>query len=339
MALKVSRETISNSAVICVDESRTSEKKSSRRESKEKEVTPKKILHFLSTQAVASPFDINMAVDSGYDVIVPHINVGVQQTRALVQDAIFSRPPEFSRFTGLFIGGKDALLALDMLAEAKKSLVPPFELNAFADPGGSFTTAAAMVARVEKVYRTRTGNSLKGARVTVFGATGVVGFISAVLAALEGAKVTVVTHMGYKAIDPLVEQAKARFGVTLRPALGARDADKTRLVGHADIVLCAAAAGVRVLEARHFKRAETNIVVADVNAVPPSGIAGVGLFDKGEASLPQGGYAVGPLAIGDIKYKTQSMLLKTMTNSHAATMLDFNSAFSVARRIMSEMQN
>ena len=74
-----------------------------------------------------------------------------------------------------------------------------------------------------------------------------------------------------------------------------------------------------------------------MNAVPPSGIAGVGMFDNGDSSLPQGGYAVGPLAIGHVKYKTQAMLLQKMTASDSATMFDFNSAFSVARRIVSKM--
>src|SRR5688572_20756588 len=139
---------------------------SARRSRKQPSATP--ILHFLSTQAFASPFDVNMAVDAGFKVVVPHTNAGLEHTTGLVQDAIFSRPVEYGCRTGLFIGGKDALLALDMLAAAQAALVPPFQLSAFADPGGSFTTAAAMVALVEDVYRARTGRTLKGAQVAVF---------------------------------------------------------------------------------------------------------------------------------------------------------------------------
>ena len=296
----------------------------------------RKILHFLSTQSTASPFDINMAVDSGYDIIVPHINVGIGQTRALVQDAIFSRPPHFGRYTGLFIGGKDALLALDMLAEVERALVPPFEIRAFADPGGSFTTAAAMVAFVESVYRHQRGKSLKGAKVSVFGATGVVGYSSAVIAALEGADVTVVSHIGYGAVAGYIKEAKTRFGVTLKPALGARDSDKVRLISRSDIVLCAAAAGVRVIEEKHLKKAKENLILADVNAVPPSGVAGVGLFDSGSQPTTLGHATVGPLAIGDIKYKTQSELLKRMTTSTNTVLFDFREAFAVARTVIAK---
>lgn len=187
---------------------------------KKKRITATPILHFLSTQSFASPFDINMAVDSGYKVVVPHTGVRLNDTRGLVQDAIFSRPPEYGCRTAMFIGGKDALLALDMLAVARTSLVPPFQLSALADPGGSFTTAAAMVACVESVFKKKTSRTLDGASVAVFGATGVVGFASAVIAARCGANVKVVSHMGLAPLEPLLRAAKERFGVTLNPVLG-----------------------------------------------------------------------------------------------------------------------
>ena len=53
----------------------------------------------------------------------------------------------------MFICGKDASLALDMMDTAKKAMVPPFEISVFPDPAGSFTTAAAMVACTEKTLK------------------------------------------------------------------------------------------------------------------------------------------------------------------------------------------
>ena len=102
--------------------------------------------------------------------------------------------------TGFFIGGKDALLALDMLEAAKKAMVPPFECSVFADPAGSFTTAAAMVACVEKILKEKFGRTWKGVKVAVFGATGVVGFASSIIAALEGADVRLVAHRGVERV-------------------------------------------------------------------------------------------------------------------------------------------
>lgn len=51
------------------------------------------IMHMLDPMIHNSPFDINMAVDAGYDVIVPYQNVQLEQVSGLTQDAIFSRGP------------------------------------------------------------------------------------------------------------------------------------------------------------------------------------------------------------------------------------------------------
>jgi len=304
-----------------------------RRARKQPQATP--ILHFLSTQAFASPFDVNMAVDAGFKVVVPHTNAALEHTTGLVQDAIFSRPPEYGCRTGLFIGGKDAILALDMLAAAQAALVPPFQLSALADPGGSFTTAAAMVALVEDVYRKHTGRTLKGATVAVFGSTGVVGFASSIIAAQCGAKVMMASHIGVKALEPFIQAGCERFSVDLEPVAAARDADKEHLVETADIVLCAAAAGVRVLTREQLAKAPQLAAVADVNAVPPSGIEGVELFDRGRVLDGTNIAAIGPLAIGDIKYKTQSALFRSMLSSRETLMLDFTHAFAKARELVS----
>ena len=113
-------------------------------------MTDKHILHMLTPLKHMSPFDVNMALDAGYDAAIAYTNVALEEVAGLVQDAIFSRPPKTGVRTGMFIGGKNAILALDMLSAAKKALVPPFGISFLADPAGSFTTAAAMVACVEK---------------------------------------------------------------------------------------------------------------------------------------------------------------------------------------------
>src|SRR5690349_14345110 len=130
------------------------------------------ILHMLSPLGHVSPFDVNMAVDAGFEVVVPYTRVELKEVGGLIQDAIFSRGPKGVKATGAFIGGKNAELALDMLDAAKKAMVPPFEISVFADPAGSFTTAAAMVAKVGKQLREGPGGDWRGRRVLGFGGTG-----------------------------------------------------------------------------------------------------------------------------------------------------------------------
>ena len=47
------------------------------------------ILHLFTPMAQASPFDINMAYDAGYDGVVPYAHVELEQVAALTQDTIF----------------------------------------------------------------------------------------------------------------------------------------------------------------------------------------------------------------------------------------------------------
>ncbi|MEO1398684.1 MAG: NAD(P)-dependent methylenetetrahydromethanopterin dehydrogenase [Pseudomonadota bacterium] len=290
------------------------------------------ILHMLTPQKHMSPFDVNMAADAGYKVIVPYVNVEPNEVTGLVQDAIFSRPPDYGVRTGFFIGGKDALLALDMMKAAEEALVPPFQLSTFADPAGSFTTAAAMVACVEKVLKDKFQKDWKGLRVAVFGATGVVGFASSVIAALEGAKVQLVAHRGIERCIKNADISRERFGVELESVPGKNDEQKANIIANSDVIFAAAAAGVQVLSKENMKAAKDLLVTADVNAVPPPGVEGMDLFMKGDL-LPdmKTTTGVGPLAIGDVKYKTEAGLFKAMLTATEPQHFDFRHAFQLAR--------
>jgi methylene-tetrahydromethanopterin dehydrogenase len=292
------------------------------------------ILHMLSPQKHMSPFDVNMAADAGYKVIVPYINVTTEEVTGLVQDAIFSRPPQDGVRTGVFIGGKDAILALDMMEAARKAMVPPFQVSVFADPAGSFTTAAAMVACVERVLKNKFNRPLKGTRIAIFGATGVVGFASSIIAALEGAQVQLVAHRGVDRVIKSAELSKARFGVDLEAVNGETDDQKQHIIENAEIIFAAAAAGVRVVSGEHKKLAKHLLIAADVNAVPPPGVDGMDLFMDGAALPGCSALGIGPLAIGDIKYKTESGLFKRMIASDKPLHLDFRDAFQLARGLV-----
>ena len=290
------------------------------------------ILHMLSALDHVSPFDVNMAVDAGFEVVVPYTRVELKEVGGLIQDAIFSRCPKGAKATGAFIGGKNAELALDMLAAAKKAMVPPFEISVFADPAGSFTTAAAMVAKVEKAMAQH--NGLAGRKVVIYGGTGVVGFASAVIAALQKAHPVLVGYDGPERVRALAESAKKRFGVEIGHADGSSETANNAALADAEIVLSAPRAGVQVLSKDQLARAPKLLVAADVNVVPPASLEGIGVQDDGKAIAGSRALGIGALAIGGVKYKVQAGLLKRMIETDKPVYLDFRDAFDLARQIV-----
>lgn len=292
------------------------------------------ILHMLSPLRHVSPFDVNMALDAGFDAVAPYVGVELGDVAGLVQDAIFSRGPKLAKRTGVFIGGRNAILALDMLDAARKAMVPPFAISVFADPAGSFTTAAAMVACVEKTLKEKFSATLSGRKVAVFGATGVVGFSAAVIAAREGAHVTLIGYDGPARVKKLAEDAKARFKVDMAYADGSSDALKVTALKDADVVLAAGRAGVQILSKMQIRQVGTLKVAADVNAVPPAGIEGIGLQDDGKPIDGGSTVGIGPLAIGNVKYQVESGLFRKMIAAEKPLYLDFRDAFQLAREII-----
>jgi methylene-tetrahydromethanopterin dehydrogenase len=293
----------------------------------------KHILHMVTPQKHMSPFDVNMALDAGYDATLTYPNATLEEVTGLVQDAIFSRPPKLGVKTGMFFGGKNAIQALDMLAAAKKALVPPFGISFFADPSGSFTTAAAMVACVEHTLQAKKNRDLKGLRVAVFGATGVVGFSAAVIAALEGAKVTLVGYDGVKRVGDSAQEIKRRFEVEVSVADGSDDAKKSKILADTEAALCAGRAGVQILSRAQLEAANALLVAADVNAVPPTGVEGLEMNADGAELTAHGTLGIGPLAIGNIKYKTEFGLFQKMIAATKPVSFDFRDAFALAREL------
>ena len=289
------------------------------------------ILHLITAAKNASPFDVNMAFDAGFEKIMPYTHVEMNEVAGLVQDAIFSRGPSGVKRESVFIGGRDIDVAMDMLNTAKKSMVPPFEVSVFADPSGAFTTAAGMMAKVEQHLTKNFGGDLTGRRVSVFGATGPVGGCTALIAAKYGAEVQMVSHRSMVDVKAKVDSYNTRYGVNIVAVDGASDAAKIEVLKNTDIALCAAAAGVQVLSLAQMAHAKDLKVVADVNAVPPSGAEGVDMFADGVAIAGTNAFGIGALAIGNLKYKTQHHLLKLMLESDNKQYLDFLSAFEMAR--------
>jgi methylene-tetrahydromethanopterin dehydrogenase len=255
----------------------------------------------------------------------------------LVQDAIFSRGPSGVKRTGIFIGGRNLGLAVDMLESAQKAMVPPFEVSVFADPSGAYTTAAALVACVEKQLKEKHGKELKDCHGVVFGGTGAVGIATGVIASLAGADIILTDHLSVDTALAVANEYNHRFGCSLKGTYASSDADKARLIAHADIVFCTAKAGIQVISADILDDAKQLKVAGDVNAVPPLGIEGIKRSHMGEPLIhainSKGAVGVGALAVGNIKYQLQNILLKLMLETDKPLYLDFRDAFSKAREL------
>ena len=93
-----------------------------------------------------------------------------------------------------------------------------------------------------------------------------------------------------------------------------------------------AAAGVQILPAGVPRGGES--FSSSPTSMPfRPGIEGLALQDYGK-ELPGGSLGIGPLAIGDIKYKTESGLFQRMAASNKPLCLDFREAFMLARELV-----
>lgn len=291
-----------------------------------------RILHFLTPLANVSPFDVNIAADAGF-VIANYTNIALKDVQALTQDAMFSRAPDDAPKTCLFIGGRDALLALDMLAAAKGSMFPPFEISVFADPSGAFTTAAAMIACVERRLKAM-GSSLAGAKVSVFGAKGVVGGIVGVIAADAGAQVTLVGYDQTTVVPEKAADFTKRFGRPLAAADGSTEEGRRAILADSDVVLASGPAGKQIISRAELAAAKRLKVAADLNAVPPPGVEGLEVNADGAPLPGTSGVGIGALAIGGVKFRTQHVMMQRLHEAEKALAFDFRDAYRVARDLV-----
>lgn len=290
-----------------------------------------RMLYILVPDSNISPFDVTLAADAGFTHVLPFTGVKTDDVIPLVQDSIFCRPPNRFNDTGIFLGGHDVHLATDMFENAKKAMVGPFQVGVFVDPNGAYTTSASIVALVEQAVLKRTGGSLKGKRVSVFG-SGPVGLSAAVLTAQQGA-ITTVCQLTAEDDKYAAKRFFERYNVEVDWISTQTYLEKKAALKETEIVICAAKAGIRILEKEELDHAEQLIVAADTNAVPPSGIEEVEANDrfKPVEMSKSTFWAIGSLAIGNLKYKTQYGLLLKIQHSEKAALLDFKEAYEFAK--------
>ena len=198
--------------------------------------------------------------------------------------------------------------------------------------------SAAMIAKVEAQLKESFGEDLTGKLVSVFGCTGPVGSCVGIIAAQHGAKVQMVAHSSVESAESKVAAWNAKYQVNMQVVDGTSEDKKQAILATTEVVISAAAAGVQVISRSQLSQATQLKIAADVNAVAPLGVEGVGVSDDGVLIADTGVYGIGALAIGQLKYTTQHQLLKQMLPSdqpfEKPKYLEFMAAFKLARELL-----
>ena len=296
----------------------------------------KSILFIFDTGSKSSSFDICMAYDAGFDAVVLYENVTPEDAERLVQDALFSRGPRRSRFTSFFIGGKDLEKAEAVLEAVKNIKVPRPVSSIIIDPGGAYTTAAAMIAKTEHALLTSKLGRLENKRCVILG-TGPIGRIAAVLLAKLGCKATIVSTNpnrpnGEEYIKEVEKFLLKRYNVDIHGVYAPRHEEKIRLLREASIIFCAVAPGIQVIDRSILKEIGNRKVVVDVNAVPPPGIEGIKPEDDMREIYPDV-FGIGPVTIGQLKCRLELEILREARGAREK-IYDYKLCLEMARNLL-----
>ncbi len=294
-----------------------------------------KILYIFNPSDNISPFDVTMAADAGFNHILPFTNVKPKNVTALIQDAIFARPPNHFNDTGIFIGGRDVHSATDMIYYAKKAMVGPFQVGVFADPNGAYTTSASIMALIQKSLLNEHQSQIKDQTLAIFG-TGPVGLCTAILAAKQGATVRL-CQLTAQDNKNFCMRFCERYKTPVEWVPAMTRNEKVEVLEDTTVIISAAKAGVRIIEQGVLAECQKLKVIADTNAVPPSGINGIGLEDANKLfqyNDTQHCHSIGALAIGQVKSSVELGLFKHIQTSKKPAWIDFPEAYEFANALV-----
>jgi methylenetetrahydrofolate/methylenetetrahydromethanopterin dehydrogenase (NADP+) len=255
------------------------------------------ILVQLDTDPIPSVFDRVVAVDAGVEHLFSYGGITVKNVMPLVHGCIFTRGPKELNRTAIFIGGSDVAAGEAVLAEVRKHLIPQYGLNVsvMLDSNGSNTTAAAAV-RVAGRHL-----DLGSAPSLVLGATGPVGQRVVRLLAKHGGHVRVGSRQKERAEAICMAVRMHVPNANLESVNVSSSTDGPAALEGRTLVIAAGAAGTVLLPKKIRDTSQSLRVAIDLNGVPPVGIEGVDLNDKGTDR--DGTICYGALGVGGTKMK------------------------------------
>jgi hypothetical protein len=282
----------------------------------------KKLLFQFDTDRHASAFDAVVGYDAGADQVISHAGMRQADVAALVEGAIFTRPPKDKKSTAIFIGGGNMAAGEAILAAVKAKFFGGFRVSVMLDSNGGNTTAAAAVAKLAK------SGAISGKKAVVLAGTGPVGQRAAAMLALEGAAQVVITSRVLAHAQQASEAMKERFGVDLIAAEAADAQARAWVLKDAQILLSTGAAGIELLPEDYWRDHPTLELIADANATPPLGVGGLALADRGV--VRHGKTVWGALGFGPLKLALQRACVARLFEQNDL-LLDAEEIFAAAK--------
>lgn len=286
--------------------------------------TKRRILVQLDNDAHPSVFDRVVAIDAGVEELFSYGSIEPDAVEALVHGAIFTRGPADLKNTAIFVGGKNVTRAEEIFVAVQRAYLGAFRTSVMLDPNGANTTAAAAVLTASHHL------DLARTKALVLGGTGPVGQRVALLLARQKAAVWVSSRSKDRAQDVCNAIKEKVPDAKVFATAESHTEGNSNHPEHFNLVVSAAAAGVRTVSRAQLSGGEMLKVVMDLNAVPPLGIEGVQITDNGREE--NGIKYFGAIGVGGLKMKIHKASVASLFHSNDQT-LDAEQIFDIGQRL------
>ncbi len=262
------------------------------------------ILVQLDSDSQPSVFDGVVAVDAGVAHLFRHGGVHPDAVRDLVYGAMFTRGGNDLCHTAVFIGGSDVTAGEQLLKAVTGVFFGPMRVSVMLDSNGANTTAAAAVLAAEKHL------PLAECQAIVLAGTGPVGSRVARLLALAGTNVRVASRSRQRA-QAVCDAILQRVPTAQVSPLEVQDSQAiVTPLSTAQLVISAGAPGIELAGAEAWQNSPTLRVAIDLSAVPPTGLAGIEVTDRG--SERAGKICYGAIGVGGTKMKIHKAAIQQL---------------------------
>lgn len=284
----------------------------------------KTILMQFDTDGRPSTFDRVVAVDAGVDELFSYGGIAPDNVEALVHGAIFTRGPKDLKHTAIFIGGSQVTAGEALLKKVQGTFFGPMRVSVLMDSNGSNTTAAAAVVAAKKHL------SLSGMSALVLGGTGPVGHRVAQILAAQGSTVRVASRTLDRAEQTVIAIRESVPSAQVVPVATGTEAGLLEATAGVSLIVAAGAAGIELLPESAWRSLTELCVLIDLNAVPPLGLGGVQVMDKGVER--QGIFCYGALGVGGMKMKIHKAAIAKLFESNDQ-ILDTAAVYAIAESL------